>query len=110
MKCASFILANPNFTFHIARMLRRLPVHTQATFYGSSAGAEIDLVLETGNNGVYAIEIKRTLSPTISKGFRLACQEINPKQRFYVIPTTVSFALDKETTAIGIEELITALS
>ena len=95
--------------FVIEQILQRMPYRTEATFYGSSAGAEIDLVLETPSKGVYAIEIKRTVSPKISKGFRLACEEIKPDKRFYVIPTGNSFPMDKETTAIGIEELIETL-
>ena len=66
-------------------------------------------VARNNGKGVYAIEIKRTVSPKISKGFRLACEEIKPKQRFYVIPTNESYPMDKETQAIGIEELITLL-
>ncbi len=92
--------------FVIEQILQIMPYRTEATFYGSSAGAEIDLVLETPDKSVYAIEIKRTVNPKISKGFRLACDEIKPDKRFYVIPTEQSFPMDKETTAIGIEELI----
>lgn len=95
--------------FVIEQILQRMPYRTEATYYGSSAGAEIDLILETPDKGVYAIEIKRTVSPKISKGFRLACEEIKPDKRFYVIPTEQSFPMDKETTAIGVEELITLL-
>ncbi|MEK6745583.1 MAG: ATP-binding protein [Pseudomonadota bacterium] len=92
--------------FVIEQILQIMPYRTEATFYGSSAGAEIDLILETPDKIVYAIEIKRTVNPKISKGFRLACDEIKPDKRFYVIPTEQSFPMDKETTAIGVEELI----
>jgi uncharacterized protein len=92
--------------FVIEQILQRMPYRTEATFYGSSAGAEIDLILEAPNKGVYAIEIKRTVNPKISKGFRLGCEEIKPDKRFYVIPTDKSFLMDRETTAIGVEELI----
>lgn len=95
--------------FIIEQILQRMPYRTEATFYRSSAGAEIDLVLETPRNGIYAIEIKRTVEPKISKGFRLACEEIKPNHRFYVIPTTVSYPIGDGVKAIGIEELITLL-
>jgi hypothetical protein len=95
--------------FIIEQILQRMPYRTETTFYRSSAGAEIDLVLETSKNGTYAIEIKRTVAPKISKGFRLACEEIKPEKRFYVIPTEESYPMDAETQAVGIEELITLL-
>jgi len=78
-------------------------------YYRSSAGAEIDLLLESPNRGPYAIEIKRTLDPKISKGFRFACEDIKPKHRFYVLPIEDSFALDKQTQAVGIETLLASL-
>jgi uncharacterized protein len=96
--------------FIIEQILQCLPYRTEATFYRSSAGAEIDLVLETPRHGVVAIEIKRSLEPRISKGFRFGCEDIKPQHRFYVIPSTDSYSMDEETQALGIEELIAWLS
>jgi predicted AAA+ superfamily ATPase len=95
--------------FIIEQIAQRMPSRTEITFYRSSAGAEIDLVLETLKDGVYALEIKRTVEPKLSKGFHLACEDIKPKRRFYIIPTQDSYAMDKNTQAIGIEELISLL-
>ena len=95
--------------FVIEQILEHMPYRTEATFYRSSAGAEIDLVLETPSKGLYAIEIKRTTVPKISKGFRLACETIRPQQRFYVIPTNGSYPMDKETLALGVEDLLSLL-
>ncbi len=95
--------------FVIEQILQKMPARTEATFYRTSAGAEIDLVLETPKHGTLAIEIKRTVEPKISKGFRFACDDIKPKRRYYVIPTSDTYPLDGETQAIGIEELIASL-
>lgn len=43
-------------------------------------------MLEGPRRQVIAIEIKRTLSPMVSKGFRLGCQDVRANERFYVIP------------------------
>jgi len=41
-----------------------------ASFYRTSAGAEIDLILEMGaRNGTWAIEIKRPRAPHVEKGY-----------------------------------------
>lgn len=40
-------------------------------FYRTSARAEINLVIEQGPNKIYAIEIKRSVTPTVSKGFSM---------------------------------------
>jgi predicted AAA+ superfamily ATPase len=95
--------------FVIEQILQRLPFGTEATYYRTSAGAEIDLVLETPRKGLFALEIKRTVSPKISKGFHLGCAEIQPKHRYFVVPTQGAFPLDEQTEAIGVEELLERL-
>jgi hypothetical protein len=47
-------------------MITAAPVETEASFYRSAAGAEIDLVLALPNQAPWAIEIKRSLSPKVT--------------------------------------------
>lgn len=96
--------------FVIEQIAQHLPYGAQLSFYRSASGSEIDLVVENLKLGTLAIEIKRTLTPSISKGFREACAEIEAKQRFYIIPEGESYPLDKETTAIGLCEFLRQLS
>jgi predicted AAA+ superfamily ATPase len=95
--------------FVIEQLLQAPTKCSAATFYRSQAGAEIDLVVEIPGKGTTAIEIKRTVTPQISKGFRLGCEDINPARRFYVIPRGSAFPLDKDTQAIGLKELLAVL-
>lgn len=95
--------------FVIEQIVQHLPYGVQCSFYGSSDGMEVDLVIENLKCGTLAIEIKRTLSPSISKGFRIACEEIKAKERFYVIPEGNPFPLDKQTTAVGLSEFLRLL-
>ena len=48
---------------------RVLPEGSRAKFYRSSAGAEIDLVIILPGGPKWAIEIKRSLSPKVERGF-----------------------------------------
>lgn len=95
--------------FVIEQALQRMPYRSEATFYRSSAGAEIDLLLEMPGGETYAIEIKRTLDPRLSKGFRFACEDIQPQHRFYVLPIEGSFPMDDDTEALGVKELLARL-
>jgi hypothetical protein len=47
----------------IENLLAVAPDRTQASFYRTAAGAEIDLLLERPGGGCWAIEIKRGLAP-----------------------------------------------
>ena len=92
-------------SFVIETLLDVVPAGSEASFYRTSAGAEIDLVLSLPGRGLWAIEIKRSSAPTVEKGFHIACGDINPKQRFVVYPGEERFSLGSDTDAIGLRAL-----
>jgi predicted AAA+ superfamily ATPase len=77
--------------------------------YRTHAGAEIDLLLERGGKAWMAIEIKRSTSPSLSKGFEIACDDLGITQRHVVYPGTDSFPMRHGTQAIGLVELMRRL-
>ena len=95
--------------FAIENILAVASSFAQPSFYRTSAGAEIDLVLD-GPKGLTAIEIKRSLAPTISKGFYQAIQDIQPARSFVVYAGDERFPLKSGIEAIGLQPLLTALS
>ncbi|MFY7890300.1 MAG: ATP-binding protein [Spirosomataceae bacterium] len=72
--------------FVIENILSCLPQGVTSWFYRTSAGAEIDLVIEVNHQERYAIEVKRSLSPTVSKGFYLGCEDVKATKRYVVYP------------------------
>ena len=92
-------------SFVIETLLDVAPQGVEASFYRTSAGAEIDLVLTLPGGALWAIEIKRSSAPTLEKGFHLACADLRPKKRFVVYPGHERFALDAEAEAIGLRQL-----
>jgi len=82
--------------------LSAAPPSAAASFYRTAAGAEMDLVLELGGRaGRWAIEIKRSLSPTLTKGFHSAREDLEPKKTFVVYSGTESYPLAEGVEAIG---------
>ena len=63
-----------------------LPPGAQSFFYRTSGGAEIDLLLEMAAGDLWAIEIKRSSAPKLSKGFYQACSDLQIKRGFIVYP------------------------
>jgi len=92
-------------SFVIETLLDVAPQGVEASFYRTSAGAEIDLVMTLPGSDLWAIEIKRSSAPTLEKGFHLACADLRPKKRFVVYPGHERFPLDAETEAIGLRQL-----
>jgi predicted AAA+ superfamily ATPase len=97
--------------FVIENLLAACPPGAKASFYRTSAGAEIDLVLELGAvHGVWAIEIKRSLSPGLQKGNHHALADIAPRRSFYVHGGTDRFPMTTNTEAISLHALATELA
>jgi predicted AAA+ superfamily ATPase len=72
--------------FVIETMIASAPEGTQANFYRSAAGAEIDLLLTLPTGALWAIEIKRSLVPTVARGFHHACLDLKPQRRLVIYP------------------------
>ena len=70
--------------FCIEALIASAPCGTEASFYRSSAGAEIDLILKFPHAETWAIEIKRTTSPKVTRGFHISADELEVSERVLV--------------------------
>ena len=92
-------------SFVLETLLVLAPRGTEANFYRTAAGAEIDLVLTLPGGKLWAVEIKRSSAPKLERGFNLACADLKPARRFVVYPGADRFPLDAETEVLGLAEL-----
>lgn len=76
--------------FCIENLIAAAPPGSEAYFYRSSGGAELDLVLAMPGGAIWAIEIKRTTTPRVTRGFHIAVEDVGATQRILV------YAGDKE--------------
>jgi uncharacterized protein len=82
-----------------------------AHFYRTSAGAEIDLVLDAGKRRRYAIEVKRSIgSPHPAKGFYLGCEDIAATHRYVVYPGTERYSIGNGVTVTPLADLLRELA
>jgi predicted AAA+ superfamily ATPase len=77
----------------------------QGSFYRTSHGAEIDLILSWPGGEQWAVEIKRSLAPTLERGFHSALAELAPQRALVVYPGADSYRLAPSVEAIGLTEL-----
>ena len=56
----------------------------EPSFYRTSGGAEIDLVLTWADGREWAIEVKRSLAPKLERGMRSALEDLQPQRSFIV--------------------------
>ena len=76
-----------------------------ASFYRTSGGAEIDLLIEFSPGERWAIEIKRSAAPKVSRGFHSACHDISPARAFVVHAGENRYPISPRIDAIGLPEL-----
>lgn len=96
--------------FVIENLLAAVPELTIASFYRTSAGAEIDVVLEIPGQGLWAIDIKRGLSARPERGFHSACDDLNPSRRLFVNSGNQRYRISEQVEAMGLRELAAELA
>lgn len=80
------------------------------SFYRTQTGAEVDLVLDWPDGRVWAVEIKRSLAPKITRGMRSALEDLKPDRSFVVYAGEERFRLDTEIEAISLIDLCAELA
>jgi hypothetical protein len=91
--------------FVVENLLSAAPERVNASFYRTSAGAEIDLVLEMPGGKLWAVEIKRGLTPRLDKGFHHAREDLKPERCFVVYSGEERYPKAEGIEVIGLREL-----
>ncbi|WKN45399.1 ATP-binding protein [Tunicatimonas pelagia] len=88
--------------FVIENLMAVAPSSMNPFYYRTSGGTEIDLVLEFGVNERWAVEIKRSSSPSVSKGFHIACGDIQATKKYVVYSGQDTFSMTGDVKAISL--------
>lgn len=91
--------------FVIENLLAAGTGQVQGFFYRTGGGAEIDLLLLWPNDSLWAVEVKRSLSPKIERGFYAACDDLKPAKKFVVYPGVERYRIASDIEAISLAEL-----
>lgn len=95
----------------IESLIAASPQGSQAHFFRTAAGAEIDLLLQLPDRRKpWAIEVKRGLAPTVERGFHFACETVDPERRYAVYGGAERFPLARDVEAVPLTELCEALA
>ena len=91
--------------FVIENLLVNAGDKAQGYFYRTSGGAEIDLLLAWPDGSLWAVEIKRSLSPKVERGFHAACEDLAPVRKFVVYPGQERYRIAPDIEAISLTDL-----
>ncbi len=96
-------------SFVAETLINTAPDRSTPYFYRTAAGAEIDLLLDIPGHGLWAIEIKRSLSPRLGKGFHHARKDLQPSRCFVVYMGAERYSIHEDVEAISLLELANIL-
>ncbi len=82
-----------------------LMINWKASFYRTSSGSEIDLILEKGNKRL-AIECKGSTSPNLNRSFWNAVGEIKFQQVWIIAPVKEAYPIEKGVMVAPPHQLI----
>ena len=94
--------------FVIEQLLSVTPSDTTSSFYRTSAGAEIDLILEFGLQR-WAVEIKHSSAPSPSRGFHEGCRDIQATRQIVVYPGMETYTIRNGVEVLPITQLMSEL-
>jgi len=77
----------------------------RAFFFRTSAGAELDLVLEKGKRRI-AVECKASSAPTVTRGFWSALEDLKIDEAWVVAPIASAFPLGSGVEAVPLGDFL----
>jgi hypothetical protein len=95
--------------FVIENLLAVAPIGAEPYFYRTATGAEIDLLLRISAARRWAIEIKRSSAPSVSKGFHLGCGDVAATRRIVIHSGRESFRLARDIEAMTLSDALSAV-
>jgi uncharacterized protein len=91
--------------FVMEQLINAAP-QAEASFYRTSNGAEVDLVLTFRNQQTWVIEVKRSSAPTVSRGFYQAATDLGAVRKLLVAPVAQPYPLKD---GIEVVDVMTAI-
>jgi hypothetical protein len=99
-------VAGSSWEGFVMEQLMNAAPQAQASFYRTSNGAEVDLVLTFRNQQTWVIEIKRSSAPTVSRGFYQAATDLGAVRKLLVAPVAQPYPLKD---GIEVVDVMTAI-
>ena len=95
--------------FVLESILSIIPAGTDAYFYRTSTGVEVDLLLKFSTGEVWAIEVKYGVAPKIGRGFYQSVEDLGVEQRYILYGGDDEFVVEQDTKVISLLGLLKKL-
>ena len=86
--------------FCVEQICNHMPSGSQISFFRTAAGAELDVVVDTGSQTI-GFEIKFSSAPKVTKGFWQACEDIGVSKAYVVAPVQDGWAMANNVDGVS---------
>lgn len=92
----------------VEQILQLLPNNIKAFYYRTQDGAEVDLILVKGLKVIACIEVKYSLSPSVSRGLTESINDLSCKNNFIITPgNNEKYLLKRNISVVNISDFLT---
>ena len=95
--------------FVIDQIAAHLPAGASLSFYRTAAGAELDVVVESGQRKI-GFEIKFSIAPKVTKGFWQSLQDVQPEKTYIVAPVQQRWPFAEGVEVIPVGDIAQVLA
>ena len=92
----------------LEQIIREAPEFSKFHFYRTRSGAEIDLLMTRPNGEKWAVEVKLSASPKVTRGFWTALEDVNADRAFIIAPVGEGYAY-REAEVLSVEAFLRLL-
>ena len=92
--------------FVIEQIIQLLSADMHFYFYRTHLGAECDLVVVKGGIPLMSVEVKYTSTPRLTKGNRIAFDDIGAEKNFVITPNTDDFMISKNIYVYSLDSFL----
>lgn len=92
--------------FVIENIINQVDDRWECNYYRTAAQAEIDLVLHSPDNEIWAVEIKRASAPKLTRGFYEACNDVQATHKWVINANNERYPLAENVELTGLLEFL----
>ena len=99
-------VAGPSWEGMVLESLIAAAGESPVYFYRTSAGAEIDLVIERPRGDRLGVEVKHSAAPTVTRGFWNACDDLAVRDVIVAYSGHERFPLESGVEVLGLHDAV----
>lgn len=93
-------------SYVVSQIHSHKPADIDLYFYRTHSGSEIDMLITKNHEPLIAAEIKLSNTPSLTRGFHTACQDLKVKQKVVITPEAKLYPLKNDVMVMSLQHFL----